>query len=215
MSTSFRSVTVEDLLALQKTSETLTAKKSKPVTARAAVPGEEITTLVENPAGGVLEETKNKASEVPSMVVTNMIDGQTNSWIVKKETFDKRYTADPNQDGKFLPVGAPVEGMFRTKENITFQAPWGSPINLAAGGVVVPDPSGGFYGINPKEFEATYDILKTTPAEVQSKGRLAGLTNEATKTVSQGISKAPQDPGMPKQDISGGTVEQSEQSKTL
>lgn len=134
------------------------ATKTGKVSARLAERGEEIITLIDN---GTLVETKNKAPlEQAAYVVTNLIDGHKNEYIVKADKFHQLY--EEIEHGVYAAKSKTPKLMYRVTENTTFKTSWGEDFNLYADGYLVPDGDG-FYGINPKEFAATYSIDNSAP----------------------------------------------------
>lgn len=158
----FAAVTSEDIKQCILRGEFISviAEKNKPVSARAGVVGEQIVTLVDD---GALTETTNTVKKDGDMVVTNIIEGCTNSYVVKAEKFAALYSAVAGSPGVFKPVSGPKE-VFIIDRDIQIVAPWGEQMKLRAGAALVPD-SDCFYGINPSEFAATYAVSKEQPQE--------------------------------------------------
>lgn len=151
----FTKKSLPELTKLAQISTEIVAQKTKAVNARRAFNGETVITLCESDNGKDFVETVKTAKSSDEWVVTNQIDGKDNSYIISAEIFAKVYNA--NKDGTYSPVGEQRQ-MFIVNENISFEPPWGGNFNLQAGGVLVPE-NGMFYGINPKEFAATYSII--------------------------------------------------------
>ncbi len=124
--------------------------KTARVQAHPGKPGEKIVTKMKNG----LEETTNIVQE-GDMVLTNP-DGE--QYIVKKETFEKKYEIDPENPKQFRPKGGAQEFITVT-EDIEFTAPWGEKMTILAGGAlnISGRDSGDIYGIQKDEFNSTYD----------------------------------------------------------
>ena len=139
--------------------EKVVVQKTKNVSARKGVVGEEVVTLVD---GGELIETKNTVKNEGDMVVSNIIDGKANSYVVKAEKFEKLYSST-GENGPYKPVSGPID-VFILDRDVMIQRPdWGdsgSDMKLRKGAAIVAESNGKFYGINPAEFEATYTIVK-------------------------------------------------------
>lgn len=144
---------VDELFREGKMAETFTKKAL--VTARPAVVGEEIITLIKDKETKQLrEETRQIATaENPLMVVTNP-GGEVYAPTV--EEFNSRYVATENE-GEYLADPKPRR-LIQIDEEITFEAPWGGDMTIQAGGWLNIDglAKGDVYGINPEEFNQTH-----------------------------------------------------------
>lgn len=115
--------------------------------------GDEVITVMQNG----LVETKNavkldeKTGE-PGWIVTNP-NGE--KYIVDDSVFKKKYEIDPENPAQYKPKGAPVNCVV-INEDVTFKAPWGEEMNIAAGGVLVLSGKNDIYGIQAEEFAQTY-----------------------------------------------------------
>ncbi len=123
------------------------------VHARQGTLGEEVITKMANG----LEETKNtvKADEKtgnPGWIVTNP-DGE--EYIVDDSVFQKKYEIDPENAEQYKPKGGPVLSA-TVDEDIEFNAPWGEPMKIEAGGSLILSGPEDIYGIQKSEFENTY-----------------------------------------------------------
>ena len=127
--------------------------KTARIQAEQGVVGQEVVTVMQNG----LVETKNtvkldeKTGE-PGWIVTNP-NGE--KYIVDDSTFKKKYEIDPENPAQYKPKGAPVNCV-TISEDITFEAPWGGDMHIAAGGVLVLAGKGDIYGIQAEEFAQTY-----------------------------------------------------------
>ncbi|MBQ8481244.1 MAG: hypothetical protein IJ532_01760 [Alphaproteobacteria bacterium] len=123
--------------------------KTARIKARPGVPGETIVTKL---ADGH-KETENPNIETGDMVVTNPGGEQ---YVVKAETFKKKYEIDPDNPEQYRPTGG-AQQFLRLKEDIDFKVSWGEQsmrkgdfINITA------RASGDIYGVGQKEFFDTY-----------------------------------------------------------
>lgn len=118
--------------------------------------GEEVVTTMKNG----LVETKNvvhldEKTGNPGWIVTNP-DGE--KYIVEDSVFQKKYEIDPENPAQYKPVGGPVQCVV-VNEDISFLAPWGEEMNIAAGGVLVLAGENDIYGIQAEEFARTYRAM--------------------------------------------------------
>lgn len=113
-------------------------------------------TVVLDDAGQALLETTNKKIAANDWLVTNMLAGYDNSYVVGAAKFPTLYEATA-EEGVYAPISG-ERTVYRVAENIEFEAPWGGAMKIRSGGVVVPDGDK-FYGINPEEFESTYSVV--------------------------------------------------------
>ena len=131
-------------------------QKKGEIRARQGVVGEEIVTVMSNG----LEETKNTVvcdeNGNPGWVVTNPTGEQ---YIVKDAVFRKKYEKiEGTQDG-YRPAWYPITAV-QIDESISFVAPWGEIMNIAAGGYIVFDETyDDIYGIQQAEFNETYNLV--------------------------------------------------------
>ncbi|MGH6900576.1 MAG: hypothetical protein ACREJ5_29170 [Geminicoccaceae bacterium] len=145
------------------------ARKSKPVDARPAQPGEVVVTLIK----GEGHETRSKPAAEGDWVVRNRCPSTGNeAYLVKAETFAERYAgpfseSDAQGWREFRPQGpemrffivSEAEGPFR------FTAPWGEAMPARPGDAVVRNPArpDDTYRVAANAFECTYEIV-TPPA---------------------------------------------------
>ncbi|MEX1018394.1 MAG: hypothetical protein WDZ49_01975 [Litorilinea sp.] len=120
-------------------------KKCAIVSARAAMAGETIETVVDG-----LTETVNVAND-GDYVVSNP-GGE--EYIVEKDRFESRYTLIEATENQFLPTGAPVQ-IIELDQNVEFEAPWGETQYILAGGFLIFNVDE-VYGIQRQEFLDTY-----------------------------------------------------------
>ncbi|MEI5677463.1 MULTISPECIES: hypothetical protein [unclassified Mesorhizobium] len=145
------------------------ARKTKPVDARAAVPGEVVVTIIK----GEGVETKSKPAEAGDWVVRNRCPETGNEEIlVKAAKFPTRYgeaQSEPDANGyrAFSPKGSDM-GYFivpQEMDEFTFTAPWGEAMVARPGDAIVqvPDDVSDTYRIAAASFACTYEIV--TPAK--------------------------------------------------
>lgn len=127
-------------------------KKTGDITARQGVVGEEIVTVMSNGLKETVNTVKADENGNPGWVVTNPTGEK---YIVADKTFRGKYELIDGTENGFRPVFRPIIAG-RTNENISFPAPWGTPINLLSGGYLVFTDMDDIYGIQADEFYATY-----------------------------------------------------------
>jgi hypothetical protein len=141
------------------------ARKTKPVDARPAKPGEVVVTVIK----GEGQETQSPPADAGDMVVRNRCPETGNEEIlVRAATFARRY------DG---PVGAAADGWspYRPRgvemrfvvvapqdQAFAFVAPWGERMVARPGDAIVQDPANpkDTYRIARSAFDCTYEILR-------------------------------------------------------
>lgn len=123
--------------------------KTARISARPGIPGEKITTTLANGH----QETVNVA-KAGDMVATNPGGEQ---YVIKAETFKKKYEIDPDNPKVFRPKGG-AQQFLQLNEDIDFVAPWGEDMHMKSGDFInVTDrEKGDIYGIAKKEFFDTY-----------------------------------------------------------
>jgi hypothetical protein len=145
------------------------ARKTKPVDARPARPGEVVVTLIK----GEGRETQSKPAAEGDWVVRNRCPATGNEeYLVKAGTFAERYVgpfSEPDRQGwhEFRPTGpemrffvvSEAEGAFR------FTAPWGEVMPAQPGDAIVRNPAEteDTYRVAASAFECTYEVV-TPPA---------------------------------------------------
>ena len=141
------------------------ARKTKPVDARPARPGEVVTTIIL----GEGKETQSPPAEQGDMVVGNRCPETGNEEIlVTAAKFRERY------DGPIGPADAAGRSSYRPRGGemryftvrhadgtFTFDAPWGEPMVARPGDVIVRNPHhpSDTYRIAAAAFACTYEIL--------------------------------------------------------
>ncbi len=146
-----------------------TARKTKPVDARPARPGEIIVTLIK----GEGRETQSKPAADGDWVVRNRCPITGNEeYLVRAGTFAERYLgplSQPDTHGwrEFRPQGPEMrffvvgdgEGAF------TFAAPWGEPMAARPGDAIMRNPANpeDTYRVAAAAFECSYQVV-TPPA---------------------------------------------------
>src|SRR5262249_35935270 len=142
------------------------ARKTKPVDARPARPGEVIVTVI----AGEGKETQSPPAEAGDMVVRNRCPATGNEEIlVKAAKFAERYEGPvaPSADAgwsTYRPRGndmryfvvRPGDGTF------TFKAPWGEAMIARPNDAIVRDPTEpkDIYRIAAAAFDCTYEIIE-------------------------------------------------------
>jgi hypothetical protein len=104
-------------------------------------------------------ETINSHINAGDWIVTQLIGGKENSYIVDADDFKELYskTETPNM---YKPRGEERKVYIIPEDmNIELEASWGK-MKIRGGGVILSNGKGGYYGINPEEFRATYSIIK-------------------------------------------------------
>lgn len=144
---------VEDLFREGKTAEQFVKKAL--VTARPAMAGEEIITLVKDKETKQLrEETRQTVKNDGELMVVTNPGGEVYAPTVKE--FNERYIPT-EKDGEYLTKATPRR-LIQIDEEITFDAPWGGDMTIQAGGWLNIDglAKGDVYGINPEEMAETH-----------------------------------------------------------
>ena len=114
--------------------------------------GEDIDTVLKD---GTIER---KGLHLPQGYYNVNNVGGTEHWGIDPKTFNKKYEADPTQDGVYKPKGGPMLASNPLKRNTSFQAPWGGRMDMKAGSRILQDPNNAkdTYGIGGDEFDSTY-----------------------------------------------------------
>ena len=140
------------------------ARKTKPVDARPARPGEKVVTFI----AGEGKETQSPPAESGDVVVRNRCRATGNEeFLVKAAKFSERYEGPlgpPDDDGwsTYRPrsnemlyfLVQPSDGTF------SFKAPWGELMIARAGDAIVRDPKDpqDTYRVAAAAFDCTYEI---------------------------------------------------------
>jgi hypothetical protein len=141
------------------------ARKTRPVEARPARPGEIVVTVI----AGEGKETQSRPAESRDWVVRNRCAQTGNEqYLVAATEFGERYRVTGQPAGRegwreARPVGKAML-FFRVTEaqgRFTFTAPWGERMVAAPGDAVVQDPEdpGDIYRVAARSFECTYEVL--------------------------------------------------------
>jgi hypothetical protein len=143
-----------------------TARKSRPVDVRPAVPGEIIVTMI-----GVEErETQSRPAVAGDKVVRNRCPATGNEqYLVAAGTFAERYqgpSGPPDAEGwrPYLPRG-PLMRYMRVRATdgaFMFTAPWGEAMVARPGDIIVRDPANrnDTYRVAALSFECTYEVVE-------------------------------------------------------
>ena len=151
--------------AARAAGQTGIARKTRPVDARPAVPGEVVVTVI----AGEGVETRSKPAEAGDWVVRNRCPATGNEEIlVKAAKFPDRYgdpLSAPDAAGwrTFAPRGGDM-GYLILPEGwgaFTFDAPWGEPMVARPGDalVQVPGDAADTYRIAAAAFACTYEVV--------------------------------------------------------
>ncbi|MGE5473620.1 MAG: hypothetical protein ACM3UU_05310 [Ignavibacteriales bacterium] len=147
-----------------------------------AVQGEVGQEVVTKMANG-LEETRNtvkldEKTGQPGWIVTNPGGEQ---YIVEDSVFAKKYELDPENNSQYKPKGGPALAT-QINEDITFEAPWGGDMNIAAGGYLVLGGKNDIYGIQEQEFNDTYKPTgKSNQQSLEEAKKLLGIEQDKIK----------------------------------
>ena len=141
------------------------ARKTKPVDARPARPGEVVVTVV----AGEGEETRSKPAAEGDWVVRNRCEATGNEeYLVAAGKFGERYQATGRpaaKDGwqEHRPVGRVARFLVLTHEHgeFVFTAPWGERMVAKPGDAIVQDPEDpeDTYRVAAAAFDCTYEVL--------------------------------------------------------
>lgn len=147
------------------------ARKSRPVDARQATPGEIVVTIIR----GEGEETRSPPATAGDMVVRNRCSETGNEEIlVKADKFAERYEGPLDSPpgsawATYRPRGVEMRYVIVSREegSFTFTAPWGAAMVARPGDAIVRDARDprDTYRIAAASFACTYEILErpTTP----------------------------------------------------
>ncbi|MBA4492213.1 hypothetical protein [Paracoccus sp. S1E-3] len=158
-----------DMVAMFATAEqqgrTGVARKTRPVDARPAIPGEVIVTVI----AGEGVETRSKPAEAGDQVVRNRCPETGNEqYLIKAARFPERYASPgaPDLDGwtSYVPRGKET-GYFLIPEGegpYSFIAPWGEPMVAKAGDAILRNPADAsdVYRVAGASFACSYEITR-------------------------------------------------------
>ena len=143
-----------------------TAKKTKPVDARPAKPGEVVVTVI----AGEGKETQSSPAKTGDWVVRNRCQATGNEeYLVDGAKFAGRYqrTGQPPGPGgwqEHRPVGKALRFVVLTPAHgeFAFTAPWGERMVAKPGDAIVQDPEnpGDTYRVAAAAFACTYEVVK-------------------------------------------------------
>ena len=143
------------------------ARKTKPVDARAAQPGEIVVTMIK----GEGVETRSKPAEMGDFVVRNRCPNTGNEeYLVKATKFAPRYAdagKSPDSQGwkEYLPKGKDVYFWIvpAARSGFDFVAPWGEAMVAKSGDALVQsmDDEKDTYRVAASSFGCTYEVIKT------------------------------------------------------
>lgn len=124
------------------------AQKTAQVKAEKVGPGTVVETIMAN---GLAESTKTAGPE-GGYRVTNPTGEQ---YLVDTAKFEKLYDLVEGAEGVFKPKPS-LRKVVDIEQNVAFTSPWGAPMYIREGGVLVHEKVGKVYGIQPDEYAATY-----------------------------------------------------------
>ena len=146
-----------------------TARKTLPVDARPAEPGEVVVSIIR----GEGKETQSPPAKAGDMVVRNRCEpGGNEEILVEAAKFAERYEgplSDADAQGwrRYRPRGVEMRYLtLGTGEGpFTFMAPWGEPMTARPGDAIVQDPGNpsDTYRIAAAAFACTYEVIEPAP----------------------------------------------------
>ena len=141
------------------------AKKTKPVDARPATPGEVVVTVI----AGEGKETQSRPAAKGDWVVRNRCDATGNEeYLVAANKFKERYASAGKAATKegwqeFRPLGKVMRFFVLKPEHgqFTFTAPWGERMVAKPGDAIVQDPKdpADIYRVAAASFTCTYEVV--------------------------------------------------------
>lgn len=142
------------------------ARKSKPVDARPATPGEIVVTVI----AGEGKETQSKPAAAGDWVVRNRCESSGHEqYLVSAGKFAERYEgplgpADRDGWAPYRPRGVEMlYALVRDEDgSFSFTAPWGEAMVARPGDALVRDPNDpkDLYRVQAAAFKCTYEIVK-------------------------------------------------------
>lgn len=162
-------LTLEQVRGLMKQAEERglvhKARKTKPVDARPAKPGEVVETVI----AGEGTEVRSRPAERGDWVVRNRCAATGNEqYLVAKGKFEERYESTgkpPGADGwqEHRPLGKVMRFFVLQPEHgeFHFEAPWGELMRAKPGDAILQDPEDpkDTYRVAAEAFACTYDVL--------------------------------------------------------
>jgi hypothetical protein len=146
------------------------ARKSKPIDARPATPGEIVVSVI----AGENEETRSKPAEAGDMVVRNRCEVTGHEqYLVKAGSFAQRYERPLGAAGAegwtpYRPRGIDMLYLIlrEVDGSFSFTAPWGEPMIAAPGDAIVRNPRdpNDTYRVARDAFSCTYEIISAPQA---------------------------------------------------
>lgn len=142
------------------------AEKIARIRARQGQIGEIINTYSQN---GILETTNkvglDPITQQPDWIISKIIDGEividefghTNEYIISDSKFKILYEKDPQTTDLFRSTSG-KQIFVQTPMNISFNATWGEPMNILAGGYLNITKLDDIYGIQERDFYDTYQF---------------------------------------------------------
>jgi hypothetical protein len=140
-----------------------TVRKTRPVDARPARPGEVVVTVINGE-----KETQSPPAKSGDWVVRNRCPETGNEeYLIRGDKFDAKYRRSgvPGADGwqECRPVDKKRRALILTPQegSFTFTAPWGEPMVAHPGDVLVQDPDDEHdtYRVAKAAFACTYEVL--------------------------------------------------------
>jgi hypothetical protein len=142
------------------------ARKTKPVDARPARPGEVVVTVL----AGEGVETRSKPAREGDWVVRNRCEATGNEeYLVSADKFEERYRGSGKPAGsdgwrEHVPLGADVRFFFLSSDHgeFSFEAPWGEQMVARPGDAIVqnPDDPADTYRVAGAAFDCTYEVVE-------------------------------------------------------
>lgn len=137
--------------------------KIAPITARRGQIGEKVSTIMANG----MHETDNAVTADPQTGkpgwIVKSIGGE--EYIVPDSTFCRKYELVDEKKMLYKSKGNPIIAV-QIDDDISFIAPWGEMMNIAAGGYIVLSECENIYGIQGKEFAELYSGTGKNAAQV-------------------------------------------------
>lgn len=162
--------TADQMVALmaqaQKDGRLKTARKTKPIDARPAKPGEVIVTVI----AGEGQETTSKPAAAGDQVVRNRCPKTGNEqYLVAAAKFTGKYEATgrpADKDGwqEYRPIGSDMRVLLLDAATppFIFTAPWGESMVARGGDAILQDPKDArdVYRVARASFDCTYEVVE-------------------------------------------------------